>query len=119
MRLLACLLVGAAALAACGSDDAGSDEDADKPTLALECITEEKELQARRGSREDEILVENGPNDLRIRFFLTADEALGAQFTGKGEGAEQIGNALLFVEPEVRQETEELLGDVEGCLGDL
>ena len=120
MRLpLVCLVLGVAALLGCGSDDAGSDEDADKPTLALECFTEEKDLQARRGSREDEILVENEPNDLRIRFFLTADEALGAQFTGDGEGAEQIGNALLYVEPEVRPETEELLGDVESCLGEL
>ena len=118
MRLLACLLVGAAALAACGSDDAGSDEDADKRVLALECITEEKDRQAALEG-EDEILVDDGTEELRIQFFLTADEALGAQFQGEGEGAEQIGNALLFVRPELSEQSEELLADVEGCLGDL
>ncbi len=118
MRLLACLLVGAAALAACGSDDAGSYEDADKRVLALECITEEKDRQAALEG-EDEILVDDGTEELRIQFFLTADEALGAQFQGEGEGAEQIGNALLFVRPELSEQSEELLADVEGCLGDL
>jgi hypothetical protein len=116
-RLVACLAVGAALLG-CGSEDAGSDEEADKRMLALECITEEKDRQADLEG-EDEILVADGGDGFRIRFFLTADEALGEQFKGEGEGAEQIGNALLFVKPELREQDEELLADVESCLGEL
>ena len=104
---LALVLVLVAALAGCGSEDAGTDDDADKRALALECITEEKDLVA------------DGGDGFRIRFFLTADEALGEQFKGDAEGAEQIGNALLFVKPELREEDEELLADVESCLGEL
>ncbi len=107
-----------AALAGCGSEDAGSDDEADKRALALECITEEKDRQAGLEG-DDEILVADGGDGFRIRFFLTADEALGEQFQGEAEGAEQIGNALLFVKPELSESDEELLADVESCLGDL
>ena len=107
-----------AALLGCGSEDAGSDEEADKRMLALECITEENDRQADLEG-EDEILVADGGDGFRIRFFLTADEALGEQFEGDGEGAEQIGAALLFVEPEVDADTEDILGDVEKCLSEL
>jgi hypothetical protein len=117
-RLVACLVVGAAAVLGCGSEDAGTDDEADKRVLALECITEEKDRNAGLEG-DDEILVDDGKDGFRIRFFLTADEALGAQFKGEGEGAEQIGNALLFVKPEIREEDEELLADVESCLGEL
>jgi hypothetical protein len=113
----ACVALAAAALVACGSDDAGSaDDESDKRALALECLTEEKERQARLEGDDEIVLNENGP---RIRFFLTAGEAEVAQFTGEAEGTEQIGSALVFVEPEVRADTEELLEDVESCLGEL
>jgi hypothetical protein len=112
---LALLLV---TLAGCGSSDAGpSDDDSDARAVALECLTEEKGVDARLEG-DDHIVVnaENGPS---IKFFLTSGEAEGAAFAGKGEGAEQIGAALLYVEPEVREDSEELLEDVESCLADL
>ena len=77
-----------------------------------------RRLNARLGP-DDTILLEGGDKAPRIKFFLTADEALGAQFEGKGEGAEQIGVALLYVRPEVRAHSEDLLEDVENCLADL
>jgi hypothetical protein len=117
-RLAVCLAAAALVLAACGSDDAGTDDEADKRVLALECITEEKDRQAGLEG-DDEILVGDEEDGFRIRFYLTADEALGAQFKGGGEGAEQIGNALLFVRPEIDAQDEELLADVESCLAEL
>ena len=54
-----------------------------------------------------------------MRFYLTAAEAEAAQFRGTGEGSEQIGSALLFVDPEVDPKTEDILKDVEGCLAEL
>ena len=109
-------VVVAAALAACGSSDAGpTEDDSDKRALALECLTEEKEREARLQG-DEEIVLSDGT---RIRFFLTASEAEVAQFRGEAEGTEQIGAALVSVEPVVRPETEELLEDVESCLGEL
>jgi hypothetical protein len=108
-----------AALAGCGSSDAGpSEDDSDKRAVALECLTEDKGVDARLGP-DDTILLDGGDKAPRIQFFLTADEALSAQFEGDGEGAEQIGAALLFVRPEVRDGSEDLLEDVENCLADL
>ena len=97
-------------LIACGSDDAaplGDDSDARAVTIA--CL-EGKDITAREDGDEQ------GP---RVRFYLTPGEAEAAQFEGEGEGAEQIGQALLFVKPEVDPESEELLGEIEGCLADL
>jgi hypothetical protein len=111
------LLVGA--LAGCGSGDAGPAEDtSDKRSLALECLTEEKGIDARLEG-EDGIVLNGDEDGPRIKFFLTSGEAEGASFAGKAEGAEQIGSALLYVEPEVREDTEELLENVEECLAEL
>jgi hypothetical protein len=108
-----------AALAGCGSSDAGpSDDDSDKRAVALDCMTQDKGVDARLGP-DDTILLAGGEDAPKIQFFLTADEALGAQFEGKGEGAEQIGAALLFVRPEIRDQSEEMLEDVESCLAEL
>jgi hypothetical protein len=108
-----------AALAGCGSSDAGpSADDSDKRAVALDCLTEEKGVDARLGP-DDTILLDGDDRAPRIQFFLTADEALSAQFEGDGEGAEQIGAALLWVRPEVRDDSEELLEDVENCLAGL
>jgi hypothetical protein len=108
-----------AALAGCGSSDAGpTEDDSDKRAVAFECITEEKEIEARLDG-EDSIMLNRDENPPRIKFYLTAAEAESAQFRGEGEGAEQIGSALLFVEPTTREPTEELLEDVEACLADL
>ena len=108
-----------AALAGCGSDDAGPTEDeSDKRALALECLTEEKGVEARLDG-EDGIVLSGDETRPRIKFFLTAGEAESAQFQGEAEGTEQIGAALLYVEPEVREDSEELLEDVENCLAEL
>ena len=107
----------ALAVAGCGSSDAGPPVDeSDLPGSALACIEENGIEAERQGDDGNEIVLDAGP---RIRFYLTADEAIGAQFRGRGEGAEQIGSALLFVDPEVDPETEEVLRDVEGCLAEL
>jgi hypothetical protein len=107
-----------AALAGCGSDDAApAGDDSDTRTVVLACLTEEKGVDARLDG--DEEIALNGYADRpRIRFFLTAGEAEAAQFEGDVEGAEQIGAALLFVEPEVNPATEDLLKDAEDCLAD-
>jgi predicted small lipoprotein YifL len=111
----ALVAVAAAAVAACGSSDAGPlSDDSDKQAAALACLTDEKGLDAREDG-DTEVVVDGA----RIRFYLTAAEAEAAQFRGDGEGAEQIGQALLFVEPEVTPGGEELLEDVEACLQDL
>jgi len=114
--LLAALACSAAVGAACGSDDAAPlTDDSDKRAVTRACL-EAQGIEARE-SGEDELVVGDGAP--RIRFFLTAGEAEAAQFGGDGEGAEHIGPALMFVEPEVNRETEGLLEDVENCLAEL
>jgi hypothetical protein len=103
--------------AGCGSSDAApSVDESDVPGTALACLEENGIPAQREGDQENELVLDAGP---RIRFYLTAAEAEAAQFRGQGEGAEQIGSALLFVDPEVDPETEEILEDVEGCLAEL
>ena len=107
------------ALAGCGSNDAGpSEDDSDKRAVALDCLTEDKGVDARLGP-DDTILLDGDEKAPRIQFFLTAGEAEAAQFEGDGEGAEQIGAALLYVRPEIRDDSEDLLEDVENCLAEL
>jgi hypothetical protein len=108
-----------AAVAGCGSSDAGgSDDESDKRAAALECLTEDKGVDARLEG-DHEIVLNGDENVPRIKFFLTAGEAEAASFEGRGEGAEQIGAALLYVQPEIREDTEELLEDAEDCLAEL
>jgi hypothetical protein len=115
---MSCALV-AAALAGCGSNDAGPvADDADKRAVALECLTEDKGVDARLEG-DEWIVLDGDQTGPRIRFFLTAGEAEAEQFEGRGEGAEQIGSALLFVKPEIREHTEDLLKSAEECLSDL
>jgi hypothetical protein len=113
------LSLAVAALAGCGlgSDDAGGgDDDLDDRTAALECL-EEAGVEARlEGSEgEQEIVVGDGADAPRIKFFLTAGEAEAQQFQGRGEGAEQIGGTLLYV----GDGSDDLLEPVEKCLADL
>jgi hypothetical protein len=116
-RALLALPLMALAIGGCGSSDAGPPVDeSDLPGSALACMEQNGIDAERRGEEGNEIVLDSGP---RIRFYLTADEAIAAQFRGRGEGAEQIGTALLFVEPEVNSETEDILHDVELCLADL
>jgi hypothetical protein len=105
------------ALAGCGSSDAGGNADkSDPPGAALACL-EQNDIAARRtGENGDELVLDTGQ---RIKFYLTADEAISEQFRGRGEGAEQIGQALLFVDPKTSSKQDDVLHDVEVCLADL
>jgi hypothetical protein len=105
------------AVAGCGSSDAAPEVDeSDKPGSTVACLEAEGVAAHVEGAEENEVVLDAGP---RVKFYLTAAEAEAAQFRGAGEGAEQIGSALLFVDPEVDPETEDVLKDVEGCLADL
>jgi hypothetical protein len=116
-RPLLALPIALLAFAGCGSSDAAPVVDeSDVPGTALACLEEHDIAATREGESGNELVLDAGP---RIKFYLTAAEAEAAQFQGRGEGAEQIGSALLFVDPEVDPETEEVLEDVEGCLADL
>ena len=109
----AALAVAAMVAAGCGGPDYDADPN-DKRAVALECLTETKELDARLDGK-DAIVVGDGDSGPRIRFFLTSGEAEAEQFEGRGEGAEQIGNALLFT----REGSEADLAEVENCLDEL
>ena len=105
------------ALAGCGSSDAAPKVDeSDKPGSTVACLDAQGVTAHVEGADNNEVVLDAGP---RVRFYLTAAEAEAAQFRGTGEGAEQIGSALLFVEPEVDPETEDILKAAEGCLADL
>ena len=105
------------AVGGCGSSDAGGSADkSDLPGSALACLEDNNIAAQRRGENGDELVLASGP---KIKFFLTADEAIAEQFRGRGEGAEQIGTALLFVDPETSDEQDDVLHDVEVCLSEL
>jgi len=118
-RLVSCAALALLALPGCGigSDDAGGGEDdSDKRAVAMECFEEEgveARLEGQEG--EEEIVIGEGADAPRVKFFLTAGESEAAQFEGDGEGAEQIGPVLLYV----NGGSDELLETVEGCLDDL
>jgi hypothetical protein len=114
--LLASLALAALSGCGLGSDDAGGGDDLDDRTAAMECLAEagvEARLEGEEGSQE--IVVGDGANPPRVKFFLTAAEAEAEQFQGNGEGAEQIGGALLYV----NDGDDDLLEVVEKCLADL
>jgi hypothetical protein len=105
------------AIAGCGSSDAAPEVDeSDKPGSTVACLDAQGVPAHVNGEDENEVVLDAGP---RVKFYLTAAEAEAAQFRGAGEGAEQIGSALLFVDPEVDPETEDVLKAAEGCLADL
>jgi hypothetical protein len=105
----------ALALLAAGCGDSGSSSDAtDNRTAALDCLTQDKGIDAREDG-DDSIQIGDADTGPRIQFFLTAGEAEGAQFAGKAEGAEQIGPTLFYV----REGSDDLLKNVEYCLDNL
>jgi len=123
MTRLATTLLACACLAAagCGSDDdtgdsggAGPDPN-DKRAVALDCIVNGKGIPAEL-SGENAIQVGDDPEaDPRIEFYVSTGEAEGRQFHGNAQGAEHIGQTLLFV----REGSDDLLEEIEGCLQDL
>ncbi len=116
-RPLLALPVLLVAAAGCGSSDAApAVDESDVPGTALACLEASDIAATREGETGNELVLEAGP---RIKFYLTAAEAEAAQFQGRGEGAEQIGSALLFLDPEIDSETDDVLHDVEECLADL
>jgi len=105
------------AVAGCGSSDAApAVDESDKPGSTVACLDAQGVGAHVDGKDENQVLLDAGP---RVKFYLTAAAAEAAQFQGEGEGAEQIGSALLFVDPEVDPKTEEVLKAAEGCLADL
>jgi hypothetical protein len=113
MRFALPLLLLVVALPGCGigSDDATPD-DGDTRSVVMACF--EREGIDARFEGDHDIVVGNGPGAPRIKFFLTAGESEAAQFEGRGEGSEQIGAALLYV----NEGSDELLEPVENCLAD-
>jgi hypothetical protein len=105
------------AFAGCGSSDATPKVNkSDLPGSALACL-ESKDIPAHQtGENGDELVLDSGE---KIKFYLTADSAIAEQFAGHGEGAEQIGTALLFIPPETSKKNDDLLHDVEVCLANL
>jgi hypothetical protein len=112
------LALAPALLAGCsiGSNDAGGRSDLDDRTAALQCIQDagidDARLHGPEG--EQEIVIGAGADAPHVKFFLTAGEAEAEQFQGHGEGAEQIGGALLYV----GNGSDDLLEPVEKCLAD-
>jgi hypothetical protein len=119
VKRLLFLAIPLALLAAtgCGSSDATPKVDkSDLPGSALACL-ESKDIPARQtGENGDELVLDSGE---KIKFYLTADAAIAEQFGGHGEGAEQIGTALLYVPPETSKANDDRLHDVEVCLAGL
>ena len=105
------------ALAGCGSSDAAPKVDeSDKPGSTVACLDAQGVGAHVEGTDNNEVKLDAGP---RVKFYLTAAEAEAASFRGAGEGAEQIGSALLFVDPAVDPKTEDVLKVAEGCLAEL
>ncbi|MEA2377296.1 MAG: hypothetical protein QOK00_1058 [Thermoleophilaceae bacterium] len=106
------------ALSACGlgSDDASGSDDLDDRTATMACL-QDAGIAARLEGPEgkQEIVVGDGANPPHIKFLLTAALAEAEQFQGRGEGAEQIGAALLYV----GDGSDDLLQGVEKCLANL
>jgi hypothetical protein len=84
-----------------------------KRDVALVCIRDEKSIEAEPVGDKGIAIGPDG-KDSRIDFFQSSIEAEGAQFEGKGEGAEQVGAALFYV----RELPEETLVEIEDCLND-
>jgi hypothetical protein len=117
MKRVLPLLVLAALLPGCGigSDDAAPSDESDIRTAMMTCFEDaglEPRLEGEDGS--EEIVVGEGDDAPRVRFFLTAGESEAAHFQGKGEGAEQIGAAWLYV----NQGSDDDLEEMENCLAE-
>jgi hypothetical protein len=117
MRLVLVATACAVLVTGCGTSaktSGGGPNANDKRAAALDCLKNQQKLAVRLiGS--DSLQVGDPATGPRIKFFLTNGEAEAAQFEGRGEGAEQIGPALMFV----RKAGDDQLQKVETCLDDL
>lgn len=120
-RVATALLLSASLFGACGEDEAERPSGVkppdpnDKRAVALDCILYQKGIEAKL-TGENAIQVGDDPEtEPRIEFFVTSGEAEGRQFQANAQGAEHIGNALLFV----READDDLLDEIENCLQDL
>ena len=117
--LLLSMVLAPALLAGCslGSEDAGGGNDLDDRSATMACLQDAGVSDARLvgPTNDQEIVIGASAKAPRIKFFLTAGEAEAEQFQGRGEGAEQIGGALLYV----GDGTDAELKPVEKCLADL
>ena len=104
------------AVAGCSSDAAPAVDKSDLPGSTVACLDAKGVPAHVEGKDGNEVVLDAGP---RVKFYLTAASAEAAQFQGEGEGAEQIGPALLFVDPELDPKTEDAVKVAEGCLADL
>jgi hypothetical protein len=84
---------------------------ADKRGAALGCFHGKGITADPKGEKSIQV---DGPNGPKIDFYQSSLEAEGQQFEGDGEGAEQIGAALLYV----RGADDKLLNDLELCLNE-
>jgi hypothetical protein len=106
-------LLLALAVAGCGGSKEGPESN-DKRGAALDCLTNQKHLNARLAGPES-IQIDNPRTGPRIKFFLTRGEAEAAQFQGTAEGTIQSGSALIYV----RRNGDDLLKQVESCVDNL
>ena len=117
--LLLSIVLAPALLAGCslGSEDAGGGNDLDDRSATMACLQDAGVADARLvgPTNDQEIVIGDRAKAPRIKFFLTAGEAEAEQFQGRGEGAEQIGGALLYV----GDGSDDQLEPVEKCLADL
>lgn len=116
------IALSACLLAACGGNDAVKRPAGVKPpdpndnrAVAFDCIVYEKGIEAKLSGDNAIQVGDDSDTDPRIEFFVTTGEAEGRQFQGNAQGAEHIGNALLFV----RAADDEVLDKLENCLQDL
>ena len=110
LRRLTLCVVTALALPGCGSAD--EDGGGGDRASALSCL-KARGIPARPVGA-DSVQVGDPASGPRIRFFLTNGQAEAFQFQGEAEGAEQIGEVLLFT----RGGSDRMLERVEGCLND-
>jgi hypothetical protein len=117
-RLAALIALGLVALPAAGcglgsNDAGGSSDDSDKRAVAMTCF-KDKGIDAQLKG-ENGIVIGQGAGAPHVTFALTAGESEANSFEGRGEGAEQIGSALLYV----GDGSDDLLKNVENCLATL
>ena len=113
MTARALIALAALALAGCGNDDdairnAGPNPN-DKRGVALACIQGAGVPAGLAGEKSIQV---EGADAPRIEFFVSSGEAEARQFQGEGQGAEQVGAALLFV----NGGADDVLEKVENCL---